>query len=63
MQQNDGLQGEGAVVSGLGWLVIPGLCLGGVAFWRAAHLESTARRQALIDQTLEYERMAREPRT
>jgi hypothetical protein len=50
-------------VSSLGWLVVPGFCLCGVAFWRAAIHESTARKQALIDQTLEYERMAREPRT
>ncbi len=49
-------------MSSFGWLVIPGFCLCGVACWRAAHLESTARQQALIDQTLEYERMAREPR-
>ena len=49
-------------MSGLGWLVIPGFCVCGVAFWRAAHLESSARRQALVDQTLEYERTTREPR-
>lgn len=47
----------------LGWLIIPGFGLCGVAFWRAAHLESTTRKRALIDQTLEYERMARKPRT
>lgn len=59
----DGLQGEGASVGSLGWLIIPGFGLCGVAFWRAAHLESTTRKRALIDQTLEYERMARKPRT
>ena len=50
-------------MSSLGWLVIPGFCLCGVAFWRAAYLESTTRRRALIEQTLDYERTAGEQRT
>ncbi len=51
----------GTVVNGLSWLVIPAFCLCGVAWWRAALAESTARKRALVDQTLEYERMAQEP--
>jgi hypothetical protein len=49
-------------VGGLGWLTIIGCGLGGAACWRFASRESTERKQALIDQTLEYERMARQPR-
>ena len=49
-------------MSGLGWLVIPVLGLATVAFWRAAYVESTTRKRALVEQTLEYERTAREPR-
>jgi hypothetical protein len=49
-------------VGGLGWLAIIGCGLCGAAFWRFATQESMARKQALIDQTLEYERMSREPR-
>lgn len=47
----------------LGWLTIIGCGLCGGAFWRFASQESAARKQALIDQTLEYERMSREPRS
>ncbi len=47
-------------MNGLSWLVIPGFCLCVAAWWRAALAESTARKRALIDQTLEYERMAQE---
>jgi len=43
-------------------LTIIGCGLGGAAFWRFAAQESTERKQALIDQTLDYERMSREPR-
>jgi hypothetical protein len=50
------------VVGGLGWLTIVGCGLAAAAFWRFASRESTARKRALIDQTLEYERMSREPR-
>ena len=49
-------------MNGLGWVVVPGFCLCGLAFWRAAHLEGATRKRALIEQTLEYERIAREPR-
>ncbi len=49
-------------MNGVGWLVIPVLCLGTVAFWRAAYLESATRKRAVIEQTLEYERTARQPR-
>ena len=53
---------EEVVVGALGWLTIIGCGLCGAAFWRLASHESTERKQALIDQTLEYERMSREPR-
>ena len=46
----------------LGWLAIIGCGLCGAAFWRLASRESAARKQALIDQTLEYERLSRESR-
>jgi hypothetical protein len=49
-------------VGSLGWLTIIACGLGGAAFWRFASRESAERKQALIDQTLEYERMSREPR-
>jgi hypothetical protein len=49
-------------VGGLGWLMIIGCGLCGAAFWRFASRESTERKQALIDQTLEYEQMSRETR-
>ncbi len=49
-------------MNSLGWLVVPGFCVCALAFWRSAHVEGTARKQALIDQTLEFERTARQPR-
>jgi len=54
--------GEELVVGDLGWLTVTGCALCGATFWRLASQESRARKRALIDQTLEYERMAREPR-
>jgi hypothetical protein len=53
------LRGEGTVVSGIGWLIILGSGLTGLVFCRAAHVESVARKRALIEQTLDYERMRR----
>jgi hypothetical protein len=54
--------GEEVVVGSLGWLTIIGCGLCVAAFWRLASQESRERKQALIDQTLEYERVSREPR-
>ncbi|HUY66315.1 MAG TPA: hypothetical protein VMV06_05820 [Acidimicrobiales bacterium] len=49
-------------MGGIGWLTIIGCGLCGAAFWRFAAQESAARKQALIDQALEYERLARDRR-
>ena len=50
----------GGLVSGIGWLITLTSCLFGLAFCRAAHLESVGRKRALVEQTLEYERTRRE---
>jgi hypothetical protein len=49
------------VVNGIAWLIILGSCLLGLVFCRLAHVEWMGRKRALIERTLEYERMGREP--
>ena len=49
------------VVCGIVWLIFLGSCLVGLVFCRLAHVESVGRRRALIERTLKYERMGREP--
>jgi hypothetical protein len=48
-------------MSAIGWLIILGSCLSGLAFCRAAYVEAVGRRRALVEQHLEYEQMRREP--
>lgn len=55
------VEGEGAVVSATSWLVILGSSLSGLVFCRAAYTESVRRKRALIEQTIEYERLRGEP--
>ena len=48
-------------MSATSWLVILGSSLSGLVFCRAAYAESVRRKRALIEQTIEYERMRGEP--
>lgn len=48
-------------MSAVSWLAVLGSCLTGLVFCRAAYVESVRRRGALMEQTIEYERMRGEP--